>query len=156
MNRIIGVMVAGCLLTVSAMAGSEVGRRAENQQDRIGQGVQSGSLTAGETANLEKKEAAVNQEVRADRKLNGGHLTKAEKRQVNQQQNKLSRQIYRDKHNSGGRHRRERPGDWTLRGAFIFSAGRPTRRASGPDTFPSQFCGTETSPRSFNPLSARP
>ena len=79
---------------------SEVGKRAENQQDRIAQGVKSGQLTAGETANLEKKEAGVNQEVSADRKANGGKLTQAEKAQVNKQQNKLSNQIYKDKHNS--------------------------------------------------------
>jgi hypothetical protein len=79
---------------------STVGQRAENQQDRIAQGVKSGQLTAGETANLEKKEANLNKEVTTDRKANGGHLTQAEKAQVNRQQNKLSSQIYKDKHNS--------------------------------------------------------
>ncbi|MGA8028979.1 MAG: hypothetical protein WB992_17705 [Bryobacteraceae bacterium] len=33
---------------------SEVGRREENQQDRIAQGIKSGRLNAGKTANLEK------------------------------------------------------------------------------------------------------
>ncbi len=79
---------------------SEVGKRAENQQDRIAQGVASGQLTAGETANLEKKESAIHQEVRTDRALNGGHLTAQEKQMVNRQQNQMSRQIYADKHNS--------------------------------------------------------
>lgn len=78
---------------------SEVGKRAENQQDRIGQGIKSGQLTAGEAAHLEKNEAKVNREVRNDRRANGGKLTPAERKQVNQQQNKMSRQIYRDKHN---------------------------------------------------------
>lgn len=77
-----------------------MGKRAENQQDRLAQGVQSGQLTAGETSNLESKEAAVNQEVRADRSLNGGKLTNQEKSIVNQQQNNLSGQIYKDKHNA--------------------------------------------------------
>lgn len=81
---------------------SEVGKRAENQQDRIAQGVKSGQLTAGETAHLEKNEAKVNQEVRSDRQANGGKLTPQEKAKVNRQQNRQSRQIYRDKHN--GRH----------------------------------------------------
>lgn len=81
---------------------SEVGKRAENQQDRIGQGVKSGQLTAGEAAHLEKNEARVNREVRNDRAANGGKLTPQERKQVNQQQNKMSRQIYREKHN--GRH----------------------------------------------------
>jgi len=81
---------------------SEVGKRAENQQDRIANGVKNKQLTAGETANLEKKEAAINKEVRTDRAANGGKLTQQEKAQVNRQQNKVSHQIYHDKHN--GRH----------------------------------------------------
>ena len=79
---------------------SKVGQRAENQQDRIAQGVKSGQLTAGETARLEQKESNLNKEVSGDRKTNGGHLTQAEKAQVNRQQNKLSSQIYKDKYNS--------------------------------------------------------
>ena len=81
---------------------SEVGTRAENQQDRIAQGVKSGQLTAGEAAHLENNEAKINKEVRNDRAANGGKLTAQERAQVNRQQNKTSRQIYRDKHN--GRH----------------------------------------------------
>jgi hypothetical protein len=81
---------------------SEVGKRAENQQDRIGQGIKSGQLTAGEAAHLENKEANINKEVRNDRAANGGKLTPKERKQVNRQQNRASRQIYRDKHN--GRH----------------------------------------------------
>jgi hypothetical protein len=78
---------------------SEVGKREENQQDRIAQGVKSGQLTAGETAHLEKNESRINNEVRNDRAANGGKLTSAEKKQVNQQLNRQSKQIYRDKHN---------------------------------------------------------
>ena len=79
---------------------SEVGKRQENQQDRIAQGVKSGQLTAGETAHLEKNQARINKEVRNDRAANGGKLTPQEKAQVNRQQNRQSRQIYRDKHNA--------------------------------------------------------
>lgn len=78
---------------------SEVGKRAENQQDRIAQGIKSGQLTAGEASHLENKEANINREVRNDRAANGGKLSQKEKAQVNRQQNKMSRQIYRDKHN---------------------------------------------------------
>jgi len=81
---------------------SEVGKRAENQQDRIAQGIKSGQLTAGEASHLENREARINKEVRNDRAANGGKLTPKEKAQVNHQQNRTSRQIYRDKHN--GRH----------------------------------------------------
>jgi hypothetical protein len=81
---------------------SEVGKRAENQQDRIAQGIKSGQLSAGEAARLENKETRINKEVHNDRAANGGKLTPQERRQVNRQQNRVSRQIYRDKHN--GRH----------------------------------------------------
>ena len=81
---------------------SEVGKRAENQQDRIAQGIKSGQLTAGEAGHLENNEAKINKEVRNDRAANGGKLTAQERAKVNHQQNRQSRQIYRDKHN--GRH----------------------------------------------------
>jgi len=78
---------------------SEVGKRAENQQDRIAQGIKSGQLTAGEASNLERKEAGINREVRTDRAANGGKLTQQERAQVNRQQNRVSNQIYNKKHN---------------------------------------------------------
>jgi hypothetical protein len=78
---------------------SEVGQRAENQQDRIAQGIKSGQLTSGEAAHLESNEAKINNEVRNDRAANGGKLTSQEKAQVNRQQNRQSRQIYQAKHN---------------------------------------------------------
>ncbi len=105
MKRVLLGVLAASLFAAAALAQtSEVGKREENQQDRIAQGVQSGQLTAAGTANLEKKESAVNQEVKADRALNGGKLTTAEKARVNQQQNKLSGQIYADKHNAATQH----------------------------------------------------
>lgn len=78
---------------------SKVGQRAENQQDRIANGIKSGQLTSKEASNLENRESKINQEVAQDRKANGGKLTQQEKQQVNRQQNQASRQIYRDKHN---------------------------------------------------------
>jgi predicted transglutaminase-like cysteine proteinase len=79
---------------------SEVGKRRENQQDRIAQGVKSGQLTAGETARLEKNQARINRQIRADRRANGGKLTPQEKAQINHEQNRQSKQIYRAKHNA--------------------------------------------------------
>jgi hypothetical protein len=102
-------IVAG--LVVTAVTGQSAGAqaaapppgtygvRAENQQDRIGQGVKSGSLTAGETARLETREAHINQQVRADRAGDNGHMTAGERAKVNREQNRTSGAIYRDKHN---------------------------------------------------------
>ena len=95
-QTLLAVALSG-IFTLTGMA--QVNKRAENQQDRIAQGVKSGSLTPGETARLETREARVNREVRRDRRANDGHLTQAEKRRINRQQNRLSRAIYRDKHN---------------------------------------------------------
>jgi hypothetical protein len=102
MKRTLLVTLTGMMMLTAAFA--QVNARRENQQDRIAQGVRSGSLTAGETANLEKKEAAINQEVRADRALNGGKLTSQERKIVNGQQNNMSKQIYNDKHNAAVQH----------------------------------------------------
>jgi len=78
---------------------SEVGRREQNQHNRIANGIQSGRLNAGETTNLENREAGVKSEIHADRSANGGTLTPGERRSVNNQQNRLSNSIYKDKHN---------------------------------------------------------
>jgi hypothetical protein len=90
---------AGLLMGVTGIAAADdvIKDRKENQQDRIAQGVGSGSLTPKETANLEHKEANLNKEIRHDRKQNGGNLTNKEKAQVNRQQNHLSKNIYKDK-----------------------------------------------------------
>ncbi len=98
-KRIVTAMTAGLLLSGLSYADERIQQRKQNQQDRIAQGVKSGSLTPKETGNLEHKEGNLNKEIRTDRKANGGNLTNNEKRQVNRQQNRLSRDIYKDKHN---------------------------------------------------------
>jgi len=102
-NIFVTMVTAGLLLGTAGIAAAQDNRiqeRKENQQDRIAQGVRSGSLTPRETSHLENKEAGLNKEIRHDRRQNGGNLTNKEKAQVNRQQNHLSRDIYRDKHNA--------------------------------------------------------
>jgi len=77
-----------------------INQRKDNQQDRIGQGVKSGQLTAGETARLEHQESGINHEERGMRAQDNGHLTAQDRRTINRQQNAESRRIYRDKHNA--------------------------------------------------------
>lgn len=102
-NFFLTVATAGLLLGTTGIASADelIHARKENQQDRIAQGVNNGTLSPKETANLENKEAGLNKEIRTDRKANGGNLTNNQKRQVNRQQNRLSRNIYRDKHDIG-------------------------------------------------------
>ncbi len=82
---------------------SEVGQRQRLQQERIGQGIKSGSLTPAEAARMENQEKHVNREVARDRAANGGTLTPGERARVNHQQNKVSKHIYHQKHDAQGR-----------------------------------------------------
>jgi hypothetical protein len=77
----------------------DINARKTDQQERIGQGVKSGQLTAGETGRLEHQEAGINKEERGMRAQDNGHLTKTDRKTLHQQQNQESRRIYRDKHN---------------------------------------------------------
>ena len=86
---------------------SRPGVRAYDQQQRIGQGVRSGQLTAGETRNLEGREASINRQAANDRTANGGRLNQQERQQINQRQNNVSRSIYQDKHNNAAQPRAE-------------------------------------------------
>jgi hypothetical protein len=97
MSLMMGAMLSGSMGL--AVAQNEVNERQRNQQQRIGEGVENGSLTPGETSHLEKQEGALHHEIKQDRKANGGTLTPQERAQVNRQQNRESRRIYRDKHN---------------------------------------------------------
>ncbi|MDT8069227.1 MAG: hypothetical protein ROO76_13760 [Terriglobia bacterium] len=83
---------------------SEVGQRQRLQQERIGQGIKSGSLTPAEAARMENQQKHINREVARDRYANGGTLTPGERARVNHQQNKISRHIYRQKHDRQVRH----------------------------------------------------
>ena len=77
----------------------EIQKRRERQQQRIGEGIENGSLTPKEASHLEHRETKLNKEIRHDRRVNGGNLTNKEKKQINRQQNALSNQIYRYNHN---------------------------------------------------------
>ena len=79
---------------------NEVNRREENQQKRIANGINKGSLNPKETVNLEKREASVQKQEQADMAKHNGHLTKAEQRHLNRRENRISRSIYKDKHNN--------------------------------------------------------
>jgi hypothetical protein len=75
-----------------------VDRREVRQQDRIGQGVQSGQLTPHETIRLEKGEARIGRMEARDKA--DGKVTPAERMRLARAQNHESRRIYRLKHNA--------------------------------------------------------
>ncbi len=73
-------------------------KRADRQQKRIANGVQSGQLTPRETARLERQETKVNKDIakaEAD-----GKVTKKEAAKINREQNRESRRIHRQKHDA--------------------------------------------------------
>ncbi len=93
-------MIAAPALTMAQAPGHHIAARKANQQQRIGNGVRSGQLTAGETTHLERQERGINREERGMRAQDNGHLTAQDRRTINHQQNQESRRIYRDKHNA--------------------------------------------------------
>jgi hypothetical protein len=94
-RMILGVMMGALLTGTTSFA--QIRQRQENQQDRIGEGIENGSLTPKEAGRLEHQEARLNKQIRHDRQTGGG-LSPQERRQINHQQNVLSRKIYRTKH----------------------------------------------------------
>jgi hypothetical protein len=77
---------------------NEVGQRRYNQQQRIANGLNNGSMSAGQAGRVEQREQNINRSDAADRRANGGRLTPQEKQNLNRRQNGASRQIYNDKH----------------------------------------------------------
>lgn len=80
-----------------------INQRRERQQQRIGQGIRSGSLTPREAARLERQEARLNREIRWMK--SDGRFTAGERARVHRQQDQLSRHIYHQKHDRQFRHR---------------------------------------------------
>jgi hypothetical protein len=78
-------------------AASETQRNVD-QQKRIEQGLQSGSLNTKEAARLEKGEARV--EKMESNAMKDGKMTDAEKARIQNAQNKESQAIYREKHDA--------------------------------------------------------
>jgi|SRR5580704_2711407 hypothetical protein len=76
---------------------NEVNAREGNQQQRIANGIQNGTLNAKQASNLEKRENSLQNKEQADMAKNGGHLTKGEQANLNKRENHISRSIARDK-----------------------------------------------------------
>jgi hypothetical protein len=102
MAMAIGMLVPAAWAQTATPTGTTkspvIHERKDNQQQRIGEGVENGSLTAGEAAKLERKEAAINKEeqkMKAD-----GNFTPAERAKVRRQQSAMSKRIYAQKHDA--------------------------------------------------------
>jgi hypothetical protein len=78
-----------------------INHRQKHQQQRIGQGVRSGELTARETIRLEREQRGIQHEKREARE--DGVVSRAERRDIYREQNQASRHIRRAKHNNRDR-----------------------------------------------------
>ena len=91
------------LTALAATAGAQtIPQRERHQQQRIAQGVRSGSLTPAETARLEREEARNRAKTRRDR-VDGGGMTAAERARAQQRLDRTSKDIARLKHNDRAR-----------------------------------------------------
>ena len=100
-THLIALATALAFLAVAGLPLAEAGpikKRETRQQKRIGEGVESGQLTARETARLEGEQA----KIEADRQkaLSDGTMTKKEKAKLTREQNRASHRIYRQKHDA--------------------------------------------------------
>jgi len=75
--------------------------QAQNEKDRIKQGVKSGELTRTETARLIHQQKNINQEIREAK--SDGSVTKCERKDIRQDKKQASKNIYAKKHNKKDR-----------------------------------------------------
>ncbi len=89
--------VLGLLVALPILVGAgPIEERQQRQQDRIAEGIASGSLNPREAARLEAGQAAIGAEKRAF--LQDGKLGPRERAKLRRDQNRASRHIYREKH----------------------------------------------------------
>jgi len=74
----------------------EINGRLENQQDRIGAGMDKGELNAGQVAKLEHQVSGIQTEESGMRSQDNGKLTAQDRKLLNKQLNQESRRINRD------------------------------------------------------------
>lgn len=74
-----------------------INKRARQEQRRIGEGIENGSLTVGEARRLEIEQAKLRRD--EHRAKADGVVTKQERRRLIREENRDSRDIYRLKHN---------------------------------------------------------
>jgi hypothetical protein len=97
-QALIAAAALAAFVPVAASAG-EVQNRINNENARINQGVDKGSLTFGEYRRLDAASDHIQWQRNRDLRQNDGRLTPGDYRQLNHEENNLSDRIYFDKHN---------------------------------------------------------
>ena len=97
------LLMATLVLGVSiGSADAQIRYRAQNQHQRIRQGVKSGELTRPEAKNLREDQKDLHQDLKLAK--SDGKVTRRERKIIRKEENKNSREIYRKKHNKRERH----------------------------------------------------
>jgi hypothetical protein len=96
-NLIYSAICAAVLLVPTVAFAGPIQHRIVNQQQRIYNGVQNGSLTGKEYSNLQRREQSIAAQRYRD-VHDGGGLTAYERRRLNARLNNVSQAIYREKH----------------------------------------------------------
>jgi len=106
------IMLCGALASTASAAGTtgpninerrarhSINARQREQQKRIGEGVENGSLTPREAQRLEREQARFSQQ---EARLRQGGLSPRERERLEDEQDRLSRQIRNQKHDGQGR-----------------------------------------------------
>ncbi len=82
-------------------ANAQIRHRAQNQHQRIKQGVKSGELTKREANDLREDHKDLHQDVKLAK--SDGKITAGERKIIKKEERKDSREIYRKKHNNRDR-----------------------------------------------------
>jgi hypothetical protein len=99
MKKILITLLAAVAAPAFAQSnGAGFTQRDINQQERIEQGLKSGSLSTHEAGSLEREESHVDK--MESNALKDGKVSPAEQARINAAQNKVSQDIARDKHNA--------------------------------------------------------
>jgi hypothetical protein len=93
-----GIVFTVSLLGSLATAEAGIRQRQVRQQNRIYQGVHSGTLTRGEFRRLEREQYHIQRD--KQRAWSDGDLTHRERTRLNRELNHASRDIYREKHDN--------------------------------------------------------
>jgi hypothetical protein len=77
---------------------AEVNDRLKNQNERIREGRENGTLSKQQAQQLHAEDHNIRTQEREMAAQNGGHVTKTEQRALNQEENRSSQQIRNEKH----------------------------------------------------------
>jgi hypothetical protein len=82
----------------TAPANKTIHEKQENQQQRIGEGVENGSLTPKEAKHLENREADIQKDKKEAK--SDGTISKSERKEIKKDQKHASKAIYHQKHDT--------------------------------------------------------